>query len=131
NVTATDPTTASYLTVYPAGATQPVASSLNFSAGQTVPNLVLAKVGSAGKVNIFNAAGQAHVLFDVVGWVDGQLAQGASTGSRPQGRDGQAGITLPKTLGHGGGKLSIDQLRAHWTKDRFAQAKPLPLPGTQ
>jgi uncharacterized protein (DUF1501 family) len=46
NVTVTDPTADGYLTVWPAGATQPVASNLNFRAGQTVPNLVMARLGS-------------------------------------------------------------------------------------
>jgi hypothetical protein len=46
----------------------PVASDLNFVGGQTVPNLVVVKVGTDGKINIFNAFGSAHVVVDVVGW---------------------------------------------------------------
>ena len=45
-----------------------MASNLNFVAGQTVPNLVMAKVGADGKVSIFNNLGTSHVIFDVVGW---------------------------------------------------------------
>jgi hypothetical protein len=36
--------------------------------GQTVPNLVTVGVGPDGKVNVFNANGSSHVLFDVVGY---------------------------------------------------------------
>ena len=70
NTTVTEPTAASYLTVWPSGATQPTASNLNFGAGQTVPNLVMVKVGPDGKVNVYNAVGQVHVIFDVVGYFE-------------------------------------------------------------
>src|SRR5713226_9420525 len=46
NVTATDISQAGFLTVYPQGGSVPLASNLNFNAGQTVPNLVTVGVGS-------------------------------------------------------------------------------------
>src|SRR5439155_5378952 len=73
NVTVTGPTAAGYLTVYPMGVTRPVASNLNFVAGQTVPNLVEVAVGDGGTVDLFaefaGGAGRADVIFDVAGWV--------------------------------------------------------------
>ena len=75
NTTATEPTNGSYLTVYPAGVARPTASNLNFPPGETVPNLVIVKVGvggvNDGKVKIYNAVGSTHVIFDVVGWYEG------------------------------------------------------------
>ena len=68
NVTATEPTADGYITVYPTGTTPPTASSLNFVAGQNIANLVTAKVGTNGQVDIYNYAGETQVLFDVVGW---------------------------------------------------------------
>ena len=68
NVTATGPTSASYLTVYPTGASRPTASNLNFVAGQTVPNMVIATVGADGQVSIFNSQGDVNVVVDVLGW---------------------------------------------------------------
>lgn len=69
NVTVTEPTASEgFLAVFPSGATRPMASNLNFVAGQTVPNLVMAKVGADGKVSVFNNLGTSHVIFDVVGW---------------------------------------------------------------
>ncbi len=69
NVTVTQPTApASYLTVFPNGTTRPEAASLTFAAGQTVPNLVVAKVGADGRVSVYNLAGTSHVIFDVTGW---------------------------------------------------------------
>ncbi len=69
NVTVTNPTQPSYLTVWPASAPRPTASNLNFVAGQTVPNLVVAKVGANGIVEIYNFAGRVDVIVDVAGYV--------------------------------------------------------------
>jgi hypothetical protein len=69
NVTATQPTGGGYLTVYPDGGARPVTSNLNFSKGQTIPNLVVAPVGSDGKVDFYNGSGgTVQILGDVSGW---------------------------------------------------------------
>jgi hypothetical protein len=68
NVTATAPTQDSFLTVYPDGAAQPTVSNLNFTPGETIPNLVVVPVGSNGKVDIFNHVGTTHALADVEGY---------------------------------------------------------------
>ena len=68
NVTVTNPSAASYLSVFPTGGSVPVVSNLNFSAGQTVPNRVVVKVGAGGKLTFFNAAGSVDVVADVGGW---------------------------------------------------------------
>lgn len=68
NVTATSPTSASFLTVSPAGTPLPLASNLNFVAGQTIPNLVIAKIGTNGEVSLTNNTGSVHVIADVAGW---------------------------------------------------------------
>jgi hypothetical protein len=77
NVTATQPTEPGYITVYPTGTTAPTASSLNFVAGQDIANLVTAKVGTNGQVDIYNFAGETQVLFDVVGWFPASLSAAA------------------------------------------------------
>jgi hypothetical protein len=68
NVTVTNPTVGSYLTLWPSGSTVPLASDLNFTRGQTVANLVVTRVGADGKVDLFNPAGSVDVVIDVVGW---------------------------------------------------------------
>jgi uncharacterized protein (DUF1501 family) len=68
NVTAVAPTAPGFITVFPAGTDQPTASSLNFTRGQTVANLVLAKVGPTGGVSFFNRSGNTHLVVDVVGY---------------------------------------------------------------
>jgi hypothetical protein len=68
NVTVVEPTAAgSYLTLFPAGTARPLASNLNFVAGEIVPNLVVARVQN-GKVSIYNNMGSTHVVADVQGW---------------------------------------------------------------
>jgi hypothetical protein len=96
NLTVTGPTAPSYITAWPTGAARPTTANLNFTPGQTVPNLVVIKVGAGGKVSLFNNAGSAHLIADVTGWY--------STGSQfisivPQRlldtRSGQGGVIGP------------------------------------
>jgi hypothetical protein len=68
NVTATDPTASSFVTVYPGGTTRPSSSSLNFTAGETIPNLVIVPVGSDGKVDFYNHAGSVNLVADLTGY---------------------------------------------------------------
>jgi hypothetical protein len=68
NVTVQGPTAAGYLAAWPSGEPQPLVANLNFGPGQTVPNLVTVKVGANGRVNIFNSAGMANVIADVMGY---------------------------------------------------------------
>lgn len=71
NVTVVNPSSEGHLTVFPSGESVPNASNVNFIAGQTVPNMVISKVGSDGSISILNGAlsGQAHVIVDVAGWL--------------------------------------------------------------
>ena len=64
------PTAKGYLTAYPNGVTRPNASNLNWIANQSVGNLALVPVGSAGAIRVFNATGSATVSVSVVGWVN-------------------------------------------------------------
>ncbi|MFD7974250.1 hypothetical protein ACFV3S_00140 [Streptomyces sp. NPDC059749] len=64
NVTATNPTAATFVSVYPDGTTRTSASNLNIAAGQTRPNLVVVPVVN-GKVSFYNHAG-AHVILVLI-----------------------------------------------------------------
>ena len=68
NVTAVDASASGYVTVYPDGSARPLASNLNVGPGQTVPNLVVAKLGSNGKVCLYNHAGTVDLVADVNGY---------------------------------------------------------------
>lgn len=78
NVTVTQPGQGGYLTVYAGGAARPTASNLNFVAGQTVPNLVVAPIGGDGTVALFNgSASTVQLIADAAGYY---LAGSAATG---------------------------------------------------
>ncbi|MHB8325685.1 MAG: G1 family glutamic endopeptidase [Candidatus Dormibacteria bacterium] len=67
NVTVANTTAASYLTVYPGGI-RPVASDVNWTAGQVVPNLTVATLSGSGAVTIYNNAGTTDVIVDAFGY---------------------------------------------------------------
>jgi hypothetical protein len=71
NVTVTNTTAASYLTVWPDPTARPNASDLNWVAGETVPNLVVVELGSDGAVDIYNYSGSTDVIVDVEGYYSG------------------------------------------------------------
>lgn len=68
NVTVTDTSAAAWLAVFPAGGSIPLVSNLNWSAGQTVANLVIVPVGSSGQVTFYNPGGYADVVVDLEGY---------------------------------------------------------------
>ncbi len=68
NMTVTGPSAASFLTVFPDDASRPTASNLNFSAGQTIANLVVVPIGAGGGIKIFNNSGSVQVIADVVAY---------------------------------------------------------------
>jgi hypothetical protein len=68
NVTATNTTAPSYLSVYPAGSPIPTVSNLNWSTGQTVANLVIVPVGANGQVTLYNSQGSTDVVVDLEGY---------------------------------------------------------------
>jgi hypothetical protein len=69
NVTVTQTKHDGYVTVYPSGTGRPLASSLNFVANQTIPNLVTVKLGDDGKVVLYNgSADTLHLVADVSGY---------------------------------------------------------------
>jgi hypothetical protein len=108
NVTATNPSSPSYLSVWPTGDVRPNASSLNMVAGQTVPNLVFARIGAGGQISIFNERGDVDVLVDVVGYlpsgaaylpINPQRIMDTRTGA------GDYGVLVNSTVVRVGGKL--------------------------
>lgn len=67
NVTVTRPAESGFLTVWPCGEVRPEASNLNFYKGQTVPNLVVAKLGSNSSICIVTSA-DVDLIVDVSGF---------------------------------------------------------------
>jgi len=70
NITATQGAGTGYVTAYPCGTTPPTSSSLNFTIGATVPNGVIAKIGTNGRVCLFVSNG-TQLIADLNGWFAG------------------------------------------------------------
>jgi hypothetical protein len=78
NATVVNTTGSSFLTVWPAGGTQPTASNLNWVAGWVVPNRVIVPVSTpGGKVSFFNKFGSTDLAIDVDGYYTDATATGA------------------------------------------------------
>jgi subtilisin family serine protease len=67
SVFATEPTGPGFVTVFPCGEARPNGSSLNYVAGATIANTVIAKVGVGGRVCLFTLA-TSHLGVDVNGY---------------------------------------------------------------
>ena len=57
-----------YVTVCPSRRDRPTASNLNFTAGQTIPNMVIAPSAPTARSRIYNYTGTVDVIVDVLGW---------------------------------------------------------------
>jgi len=69
NLAIVNPTGNSFLTVFPAGATVPLAANLNFVAGQApASNAATVQVGANGQISFFNLRGNVDVTADVSGY---------------------------------------------------------------
>ncbi len=69
NVTVTNSTASSYLTVYSAGIERPLASNLNWSAGEgDLSNAVTSNVSATGEVSFYNLRGMTDLVADVAGY---------------------------------------------------------------
>lgn len=69
NITVTEPSTAGFVTVHPAGIPRPVVSNINFLPGDTVANMSTLALGEGGALEVFNSSGQTHVIIDVVAYL--------------------------------------------------------------
>jgi hypothetical protein len=76
------PQAAGYATVWPCGTPMPEASNVNFAAGATAANGVIAPVGADGSVCVFTSA-NAHLVVDIAGWFTGG-ASASFTGNIPK-----------------------------------------------
>lgn len=70
NVTAVEPTSSTYLSVFTDGSTRPRISTLNPIAGRTVPNAVFVVFNGQRKFDVFNSRGTVTLLVDVAGYYD-------------------------------------------------------------
>jgi hypothetical protein len=107
NVTVTNTSASSYLTVYPTGESVPLASNLNWSAGETLANEAIVTIGTGYSISFYNDAGSADVVVDLQGYFVPEASSGAYfvplTPSRiADTRSGSGKPYAGETLGSGG-----------------------------
>jgi YVTN family beta-propeller protein len=68
NVTVTNTTKLSYLTLFPNGSPMPTVSTLNWVSGQTLANFAQIQLGVDQSINAYNFAGKADLIIDLVGY---------------------------------------------------------------
>ncbi|MFE5582304.1 beta strand repeat-containing protein [Kitasatospora sp. NPDC056531] len=124
NVTVTGTTGAGHVTVFGDGSAAPTTSNVNYMAGQTVPNMVVAPVGAGGYVDLVNAGPSLDLVVDITGYFVRSSAAGYTplspsrlvdtrygTGA-PQSQVG-AGQALPvRIAGAAGGQLPTSGITA-------------------
>ncbi len=68
NLTGTQVTAGTHLTVWPAGRPRPETAVLNLRPGRTAASLVVAGLGDGGATSVRNLAGEVSLVADVVGY---------------------------------------------------------------
>ena len=112
NITAVNPTTGTFITVWPTGEPRPTASNLNLPAGDVRPNLVTVKVAGS-QVSVYNDSGTVDLIADVSGWYGATGARrynpvspsriwDSRVGPGPVGRLGAGNTAAVQVVGRGG-----------------------------
>jgi hypothetical protein len=107
NVTVTGTQAAGFITVYPCGTAIPTASNINYVAGDTVANLVVAKIGAGGTVCLFT-----NSAVDLIADVNGYFPAGTSYQPLDPARllETRAGLTTIDGQSNGGGLRSVNTI---------------------
>ncbi len=79
NVTVAGPSASGYLTVWPTDTTRNTVSNLNWTAGDTIANLVQVPLSASGQVSFYNgSSGSTNIVVDVEGYFS--IGSSASAG---------------------------------------------------
>ncbi|WP_441250627.1 hypothetical protein [Kitasatospora sp. McL0602] len=108
NVTATDTEQGGFITAYPAGKARPGTSNVNYTGGQTVPNLTITPIGLNGEVEFYNGSrGSVDLVADITGYFTHSFSS-AYTATAP-GRlvDTRIGVGTAKGSVRGGGSFTV------------------------
>jgi hypothetical protein len=76
NVTATNTQGAGFFLIYPQGGSQPLVSTLNYVAGQTVANAAIVPAGTGGGITVVAGVSGADLIIDINGYYAAALNGG-------------------------------------------------------
>ncbi|MFI9386885.1 hypothetical protein [Kutzneria sp. NPDC052558] len=92
NVTATNVTANTYVTVWPDGADRPVTSNLNLVPGRDIPNAVTVELRPGQKIDLYNHFGSVDLIADIEGYYSPSATVGLSAQSPARVLDTRNGI---------------------------------------
>jgi Collagen triple helix repeat (20 copies) len=88
NITVTDGSTASFLTIFPTGKQLPKSSNINWKDKSAVANQMTLTLGDDRSISLFNSVGRVDVIVDLQGY----YIPASASGSGPAGPAGPAGV---------------------------------------
>ncbi|MDQ1247010.1 MAG: hypothetical protein QG597_1380 [Actinomycetota bacterium] len=91
NVTATGQSGSGWIAAWPTGSARPSASNLNYPKAGSIANMVIAKIGTGGKVSFYNSTSSAQLIVDVLGWYAADALTGPAGPQGPAGARGEQG----------------------------------------
>lgn len=68
NITVTEASGTGFILIYPQGGAQPVVSTLNYVAGQTIANAAIVPAGTGGGVTVVAGVAGTHLIIDINGY---------------------------------------------------------------
>lgn len=107
-LTATQAAAKGWMTVFPCGSARPNASSINFAAGQTVANTMIATIGTTFAICIYTSA-NVHAIVDVSGFATTESNYAPLNPARLL--DTRAGMTTIDGLEQAGGTIGGQSAR--------------------
>jgi len=111
NVTSVNPSEPGFFSVFPSNVAATGSSSLNTVPGRAVPNMAIVGVGPDGKIGVFNAAGTADCIVDVMGYIGAGSGSGGGFGLLPlvpsRLLDTRTGVGAPLARLRGGQRLDL------------------------
>lgn len=96
NVTAVQPSSSGFLTLWPCDVARPLSSNLNYTQSDIVANGVIAPVSAEGTVCLYSQA-PTDIVVDLAGWFPGQSFTSTTPTRLVDTRDGTGGSTGPIT----------------------------------
>ncbi|MDX3536136.1 PKD domain-containing protein [Streptomyces sp. MB09-01] len=109
NVTVTNTIADGHVTAFPGkGSVRPITSNLNYTAGQSVPNLAIVPVGTDGYVELFNGGwSPVDLIADVTGYFTPSEASGYTSLSPVRAVDTREGLGTAKGQVPGQGSFEV------------------------
>jgi len=102
NITVTNTLGPGFILIHPEGGAQPVVSTLNYIAGQTVANAAIVALGTGGGVTVIAGVSGADLILDTNGYYGGNVVTNVSAGAGLTG-GGTGDVTLGVNFGGSGG----------------------------